>query len=121
MSGKSISSMTSNLVPLPYRDVDTDQIIPAQYLKVTDKKGLVEGLFQRWRFNPEGEPDPDFPLNKAEYQGSKILLAGDHFGCGSSREHAPWALQGWGFEAIISIRRYFPQQCTQKRSPSDNR
>ena len=102
MSGKSITSMTSNLVPLPFRDVDTDQIIPAQYLKVTDKEGLVEGLFKRWRFNADGEPDPDFPLNRAEYQGSKILLAGDHFGCGSSREHAPWALQGWGFEAIIS-------------------
>ena len=102
MAEKSISNLTSNMVPLPFRDVDTDQIIPAQYLKVTNKDGLVEGLFKRWRYNAAGEPDPNFPLNRREYHGAKILLAGDHFGCGSSREHAPWALQGWGFEAIIS-------------------
>lgn len=95
-------SFTSRFVPLPYRDVDTDQIIPAQYLKVTNKDGLVEGLFKRWRYRPDGQPDPDFPLNQDVYQGAEVLLAGDHFGCGSSREHAPWALMGWGFRAVIS-------------------
>ena len=95
-------TLQSRFVPLPQRDVDTDQIIPAEFLKVTDKAGLVEGLFKRWRFTPDGAPDPDFPLNKPEYQGAEILLAGDHFGCGSSREHAPWALAGWGLRAIVS-------------------
>lgn len=89
-------------MPLPINDVDTDQIIPAEYLKVTSKDGLVEGLFQRWRYNPDGTPKPAFPLNRAEYQNAEILLAGDNFGCGSSREHAPWALAGWGFRAVIS-------------------
>lgn len=102
MAEKPVSTLISKMVPLPFRDVDTDQIIPAQYLKVTNKDGLVEGLFKRWRYTADGEPDPDFPLNRSEYQGAQILLAGDHFGCGSSREHAPWALQGWGFQAIIS-------------------
>ncbi len=96
------TTLTSPLVPLPHNDVDTDQIIPAVYLKVTDKQGLVQGLFQRWRYTPDGQPNPDFPLNKPEYQGAQILLAGDNFGCGSSREHAPWALLGWGFRAVIS-------------------
>jgi 3-isopropylmalate/(R)-2-methylmalate dehydratase small subunit len=89
-------------MPLPHNDVDTDQIIPAEYLKVTDKNGLVEGLFKRWKVLPDGSLDPAFPLNKPEYQGAEILLAGDNFGCGSSREHAPWALAGWGFRAVIS-------------------
>jgi 3-isopropylmalate/(R)-2-methylmalate dehydratase small subunit len=96
------TTLTSPLLPLPYNDVDTDQIIPAVYLKVTSKEGLVEGLFSRWRYRPDGQPDPTFPLNNPAYQGAKILLAGDNFGCGSSREHAPWALLGWGFRAIIS-------------------
>ena len=102
MTKNSFKTLTSRLVPLPFRDVDTDQIIPAQYLKVTNKDGLVEGLFKRWRYDEDGSVNPDFPLNRSEYQGAQILLAGDHFGCGSSREHAPWALQGWGFQAIIS-------------------
>jgi len=96
------TTLTSTFMPVPFNDVDTDQIIPAEYLKVTNKDGLVEGLFQRWRYRPDGTPDPAFPLNQPEYQGAQILLAGDNFGCGSSREHAPWALQGWGFKAIIS-------------------
>lgn len=96
------TTLTSPMVPLPHNDVDTDQIIPASYLKVTSKEGLVEGLFSRWRYGPDGELNPEFPLNKPEYQGAQILLAGDNFGCGSSREHAPWALAGWGFRAIIS-------------------
>lgn len=96
------TTLTSKMVPLPHNDVDTDQIIPASYLKVTSKEGLVEGLFSRWRYGPDGELNPDFPLHRPEHQGAQILLAGDNFGCGSSREHAPWALAGWGFRAIIS-------------------
>jgi 3-isopropylmalate/(R)-2-methylmalate dehydratase small subunit len=84
--------------------VDTDQIIPARYLKVTDKKGLAEGLFYEWRYFPDGSPRPDFPLNFPDYQGAQIILAGDNFGCGSSREHAPWALTSWGICAVISTR-----------------
>ncbi len=99
---QAFTTLTSTILPLPHNDVDTDQIIPAEYLKVTDKNGLVEGLFKRWKVLPDGSPDPAFPLNKPEYQGAEILLAGDNFGCGSSREHAPWALAGWGFRAVIS-------------------
>lgn len=102
MSARSISSFTSIVVPLPNRDVDTDQIIPAEFLKVTNKDGLAEGLFKRWRYSAGGELNPDFPLNRPEYQDAEILLAGDHFGCGSSREHAPWALLGWGIRAVVS-------------------
>jgi 3-isopropylmalate/(R)-2-methylmalate dehydratase small subunit len=94
--------LTSRFVPLAYTDVDTDQIIPARYLKVTDKSGLSEGLFYAWRYLPDGSPNPDFPLNWPAYQGAQILIAGDNFGCGSSREHAPWALSGWGFRALLS-------------------
>lgn len=86
----------SSIAPLPMENIDTDQIIPAQYLKVTDKNGLGEALFDSWR------QDPDFVLNKPEYKNAQILLAGNNFGCGSSREHAPWALQGHGFKAVIS-------------------
>jgi 3-isopropylmalate/(R)-2-methylmalate dehydratase small subunit len=93
---------SSNLMPLDRTNVDTDQIIPARYLKVCDKAGLTEGLFASWRYLPDGKPNPDFPLNQPAYQGSQILLAGDNFGCGSSREHAPWALMGWGIRAVIS-------------------
>jgi 3-isopropylmalate/(R)-2-methylmalate dehydratase small subunit len=99
---KPFTTLTSSLMPLPYNDVDTDQIIPATYLKVTDKEGLVEGLFARWRYRPDGSLDAGFALNRPEYKPACILLAGDNFGCGSSREHAPWALLGWGFRAIIS-------------------
>jgi 3-isopropylmalate/(R)-2-methylmalate dehydratase small subunit len=99
---KPFTTLTSTVVPLPYNDVDTDQIIPASYLKVTDKQGLAEGLFSRWRYVAEGQPDPDFPLNQERYRDAQILLAGDNFGCGSSREHAPWALMGFGFRAIVS-------------------
>jgi 3-isopropylmalate/(R)-2-methylmalate dehydratase small subunit len=94
--------LTSNIIPLPYNNIDTDQIIPARYLKVTDKSGLAEGLFFGWRYESGGKPNLDFPLNRSEYKHAKILAAGDNFGCGSSREHAPWALIGWGFRAILS-------------------
>ena len=97
-----LRSLTSHVIPLPQNDIDTDQIIPARYLKATDKEGLVGGLFADWRYRADGSPDPDFPLNRMEFQGAQILLAGDNFGCGSSREHAPWALAGWGIRAVIS-------------------
>jgi 3-isopropylmalate/(R)-2-methylmalate dehydratase small subunit len=95
-------TLTSHLIPLPNNDVDTDQIIPARYLKVTDKAGLADALFAGWRYLPDGSPDPEFPINQPQYQDAQILLAGDNFGCGSSREHAPWALYGWGIRAVIS-------------------
>ena len=96
------TSLTSRLVALPVSNVDTDQIIPARYLKVTDKTGLGAALFADWRYNADGSPKPDFVLNQPQSQGAAILLAGDNFGCGSSREHAPWALLGYGFRAVIS-------------------
>jgi len=96
------TTLTSHVVVLPMNDVDTDQIIPARFLKATDKLGMGDNLFADWRYNPDGSPKPDFVLNKPESQGAQILLAGDNFGCGSSREHAPWALTGFGFQAVIS-------------------
>jgi 3-isopropylmalate/(R)-2-methylmalate dehydratase small subunit len=96
------TTLTSRFVPLPYVDIDTDQIIPAVFLKVTTREGLAEGLFTRWRYDPGGQPDPAFPLNRPERAGAQILVAGHNFGCGSSREHAPWALIGWGFRAVVS-------------------
>lgn len=95
-------TLISRVIPLSRDDIDTDQIIPARFLKVTDKAGLAEGLFCSWRYLPDGSPDPDFILNHPGYAGAKILLVGDNFGCGSSREHAPWALTGWGVQAVIS-------------------
>ncbi len=99
---EAMQRLTSKLIPLLANDVDTDQIIPARYLKVIDKSGLAEGLFFNWRYLPDGKLNPDFPMNKQEYTGATILLAGANFGCGSSREHAPWALQAGGIRAIIS-------------------
>jgi 3-isopropylmalate/(R)-2-methylmalate dehydratase small subunit len=97
-----ITTFSSRIVGLPINDIDTDQIIPARYLKVTDKNGLAEGLFQAWRFAADGSPNADFVLNRPEVQGAQVLVAGDNFGCGSSREHAVWALDGYGFKAVIS-------------------
>ncbi|HSG45353.1 MAG TPA: 3-isopropylmalate dehydratase small subunit [Anaerolineales bacterium] len=96
------TTLTSRMMPLPANDVDTDQIIPAQFLKVTDKDGLADALFFNWRYNDDKTPNADFILNKPESAGCQILLAGDNFGCGSSREHAPWALTAYGFRAVIS-------------------
>jgi 3-isopropylmalate/(R)-2-methylmalate dehydratase small subunit len=96
------TSLTSKIVPLPNENVDTDQVIPARFLKVTDKAGLGDNLFADWRYMPDGSPKPGFILNQPEMKGRQILLAGDNFGCGSSREHAPWALAGYGFRAVIS-------------------
>lgn len=101
---KPFTRLTSRLVPLPLANVDTDQIIPAAYLKVTDKSGLGQGLFANWRFAPDGEPDDEFVLNRPQHRGAEILLAGENFGCGSSREHAPWALLDYGFRAVVSPR-----------------
>jgi len=95
-------SFTSHVVPLLVNDIDTDQIIPARFLKVTDKLGLGSNLFSDWRYNPDGSAKLDFVLNQPEYNGASVLLAGDNFGCGSSREHAAWALIGQGIRAVIS-------------------
>ena len=92
----------SRLVPLPIDNIDTDQIIPARFLKTISKEGLGDQLFYDWRYDAEGKPKPDFMLNTPEARQSRILLAGDNFGCGSSREHAPWALTQYGFRAVIS-------------------
>ncbi|MEK7406708.1 MAG: 3-isopropylmalate dehydratase small subunit [Acidobacteriota bacterium] len=99
---KPFTKLTSRVVPLPVANIDTDQIIPARFLKVTTKEGLGEGLFCDWRYDAEGRPKPDFILNQPRARGAAILLAGDNFGCGSSREHAPWALAQFGFRAVVS-------------------
>jgi 3-isopropylmalate/(R)-2-methylmalate dehydratase small subunit len=92
----------SRLVPFPINNIDTDQIIPARFLKTTSKEGLDKQLFNDWRYDAAGNPKPDFILNTPQGRGASILLAGDNFGCGSSREHAPWALTQFGFRAVIS-------------------
>ena len=97
------TSFTSKVIPLPAENVDTDQVVPARYLKVTDKAGLAEALFRDWRYNEDGSlKDPRFILDQPEMAGRQILLAGDNFGAGSSREHAPWALTAWGIRGILS-------------------
>ena len=95
------TTLTSRAIPLAIENVDTDQIIPARFLKATDKKGFGDNVFRDWRFNKAGELNIDFSLNNQKYSGS-ILVAGDNFGCGSSREHAAWALVGYGFRVIVS-------------------
>jgi len=96
------TSFTSKIIPLPAENVDTDQIIPARFLKTTDKSGLADALFRDWRYEEDGSPKAAFVLNRPEMDGRQVLLAGDNFGCGSSREHAPWALTAWGIRAVIS-------------------
>jgi 3-isopropylmalate/(R)-2-methylmalate dehydratase small subunit len=93
---------TSKLVPLVLDNVDTDQIIPARFLKATDKAGMGDHLFADWRYHADGTPKAEFVLNRPEMQGRQVLLAGDNFGAGSSREHAPWALVGFGFRAVVA-------------------
>jgi 3-isopropylmalate/(R)-2-methylmalate dehydratase small subunit len=96
-------SFTSRVIPLPAENVDTDQIVPARYLKATDKLGLGEALFHDWRFTETGAlREPPFVLDRPEMAGRQVLLAGDNFGCGSSREHAPWALVAWGIRSVIT-------------------
>jgi 3-isopropylmalate/(R)-2-methylmalate dehydratase small subunit len=96
------TKLTSRVVVLPVNNIDTDQIIPARFLKTTDKTGLGANLFSDWRYQADGSPKPDFILNQPQSLGAQVLLAGDNFGCGSSREHAPWALTGFGFRVVIS-------------------
>ena len=95
---KKLSTINSTMLPLSMSNVDTDQIMPKQFLKRVERSGYGEFLFYDWK------KEPDFPLNNEAYQGSKVLVAGDNFGTGSSREHAPWGLQDWGFDAIISTK-----------------
>jgi 3-isopropylmalate/(R)-2-methylmalate dehydratase small subunit len=99
---EAIQHVSGRIVAIPVNDIDTDQIIPARYLKVTDKKGLGEACFADWRYQSDGTPKADFPLNQPQHQGAVVLVGGHNFGCGSSREHAPWALIGAGFQAVIS-------------------
>lgn len=87
---------------LPVENIDTDQIIPARFLKTTNKAGLGDSLFSDWRYDNDGNPNPNFVLNQPFAKGVEVLVAGNNFGCGSSREHAPWALQGFGFKAVLS-------------------
>jgi 3-isopropylmalate/(R)-2-methylmalate dehydratase small subunit len=96
------TAFTSRMLALPVDNIDTDQIIPARFLKTISKEGLDKQLFYDWRYDAAGAPNPDFVLNGPEAKGAAVLLAGDNFGCGSSREHAPWALTQFGFRAIIS-------------------
>jgi 3-isopropylmalate/(R)-2-methylmalate dehydratase small subunit len=97
-----VRKIVSRSVVLERDDVDTDQIIPARFLKVTAKEGLGKVLFADWRFDAEGRPRPDFVLNRPEAEGARVLVAGRNFGCGSSREHAPWALVDFGFQAVVA-------------------
>lgn len=96
------TTLTSRMMPMPIDNIDTDQIIPARFLKTISKDGLDKQLFNDWRYDASGAPKADFILNDPKWQGVQILLAGDNFGCGSSREHAPWALTQWGFRAVVS-------------------
>ena len=112
-----VTSFSGKVVPLPVSDIDTDQIIPARFLKTIEKLGLGENLFNDWRYLPDGGPNPEFVLNQPRAAGGTILLAGDNFGCGSSREHAPWALLGFGFRAVIStsFADIFRNNCLRER------
>lgn len=101
MSKKVLNKIVSTAVPLPVENIDTDQIIPARFLKATTREGFGENVFRDWRFDFDGQPKPHFILNHPHYKG-EILIAGHNFGCGSSREHAAWALSDYGFNAVIS-------------------
>ncbi len=112
---KPFTTIESQIVPLDVPNIDTDQIIPKQFLKRIERTGFGQFLFYDWRFLENGQPNPDFVINKPEYQGARILLAQDNFGCGSSREHAPWALLDYGFQVIIapSFADIFYNNCFQ--------
>ena len=99
---KAFTRLDARAVPLQIANIDTDQIIPKQFLKTVEREGLSKGLFYDFRFDPEGKEKPDFILNRSEYKGAGVLVAGDNFGCGSSREHAPWALLDFGISCVIS-------------------
>jgi 3-isopropylmalate/(R)-2-methylmalate dehydratase small subunit len=102
MAREPFGVVRSAAVPLLRDDVDTDQIIPARYLKGTSREGMAAGLFADWRYAADGSPRPEFVLNQPEMAGRQVLLVGDNFGCGSSREHATWALAGWGIRAVVA-------------------
>ena len=99
---KALSKVQSRTAVLPFENIDTDRIIPARFLTTTERAGLGRHAFNDWRYLEDGADNPDFPLNKPDAQGCRILVAGRNFGCGSSREHAPWALLDYGIEAVIS-------------------
>jgi len=99
---KPLTHIRSRTVVLPFENIDTDRIIPARFLTTTERSGLGKSLFNDWRYRPDGSPDPDFVLNQPEAKGCEILVAGRNFGCGSSREHAPWALTDFGIHAVLS-------------------
>lgn len=99
---KKFTTLTGTAVPLPIENIDTDQIIPARFLKATSKKGFGDNVFRDWRFHKDGSLNTDFPLNDPLYKQANILIAGDNFGCGSSREHAAWAISGYGFKVVLS-------------------
>ena len=101
MAIEKFKTIESSFVPLPYENVDTDQIIPARFLKATERKGFVDNLFRDWRYDNDNNPIPDFPLNNPKYSGS-IIVAGKNFGSGSSREHAAWAVYDAGFRVVVS-------------------
>jgi len=99
---EAVRTFAGQIVALPVNDIDTDQIIPARFLKTTDREGLGKNLFADWRYEADGTPRADFVLNQPQHADATVLVGGDNFGCGSSREHAPWALKGAGFRAVIS-------------------
>ena len=99
---EAFTRLDAKAAPLPLANIDTDQIIPKQFLKGVDRKGLARGLFYEYRFDEQGQPKPEFVLNQPAYKGAGVLIAGDNFGCGSSREHAPWALMDFGIKAVVS-------------------
>lgn len=101
---QAMKKIESQTVVLPQTDIDTDQIIPARYLTTTSRQGISDGLFYDWRYNSDGSENLDFPLNHPANKGARVLVAGENFGCGSSREHAPWALKDYGIDAVISTR-----------------
>ena len=110
-----VQTITGQAMPLPLANVDTDQIIPKQFLKRVERSGFGEHLFSDWARDAEGEPDPEFILNDPAYQNAVVLVAGPNFGSGSSREHAPWSLEDWGFDAVIapSFADIFYSNCTK--------
>ena len=112
---KAVETITATMAPLPRADVDTDQIMPKQFLKRVERTGYGEFLFHDWSRTPDGQLDPHFVLNRPEYRGAGILVTGRNFGSGSSREHAPWGLQDWGFRAIVapSFADIFKTNCTK--------
>ncbi|WP_068876903.1 MULTISPECIES: 3-isopropylmalate dehydratase small subunit [unclassified Phenylobacterium] len=99
---EAFTRLDAKAAPLPLANIDTDQIIPKQFLKTVERKGLAKGLFYEYRFDEQGKENPDFVLNQPAYKGAGVLVAGDNFGCGSSREHAPWALMDFGIKCVIS-------------------